>query len=43
MILDRRPRLALAAGGLLVTGIAVMLVTRPLRHQVFTPRVLASV
>ncbi|MFC5818145.1 hypothetical protein [Nonomuraea harbinensis] len=43
MILDRRPLLALALGGLLVTGIAVMLVTRPLWHQVFTPRVLASV
>ncbi|MFD2348548.1 hypothetical protein ACFSTC_02845 [Nonomuraea ferruginea] len=43
MILDRRPLLALALGGLLVTGIAVMLVTRPLWHQMFTPRVLASV
>src|SRR5690606_3047768 len=29
MVLDRRPLLALAAGGLLVAGTAVLLVTRP--------------
>ncbi|MFD1538642.1 hypothetical protein [Nonomuraea guangzhouensis] len=42
MILDRRPALALAAGGLMLAGVAVALIARPFWHPMLTPHVLGG-
>ena len=42
MILDRRPVLALAAGGLVLAGAAVALIARPFWHPMLTPHVLGG-
>ncbi|MEV0596867.1 hypothetical protein [Nonomuraea cavernae] len=42
MILDRRPALALAGGGVILAGVAVALVARPLWHATHTPHVLGG-